>query len=413
MEEHLSLLPYPTWIEDWWLSWACREMKLSEPADCLEQLAPQVQALSDRFITEEGRRALGLYGDEDALLLAYGLFFFPQTFSRVQFPLLEALFRGWAPPEGRPLRILDLGAGLGSASLGAAMLLGHHHPSLDVHVDIVEHAAKSIRWGQSLVAARPASFSSWVWETQRHDMRRWEEPFATTQTWDLIIASFSLNEAYEGRPLEEAYEWLTRTAARLAPGGLLLVLEPASQVSCERLEGLRDQVAAAGERAIWGPCLHEQACPLLATGESYCHEVRSWKVPDSLRWLNRKMYRNIESLRYGFLMLGQEAPRLLQRQSFCMRMIAPMIKKKGRWIGAGCGGDGRHWSLELQTRHIDAELKRALKFIERGDLIRLSVAGMDEEEQGTQESFPSHPSTGWVRTPAGTRVEQLFGVSSR
>src|SRR5690606_407732 len=90
----------------------------TEVERCLSGFVPIVERLSDLFTTDR-RTDFGSYGDDRRLLLAYGLFFYPQTYTRVQFPLLEASRRAGAFPKTGPLRVLDLGTGSGAALAGA------------------------------------------------------------------------------------------------------------------------------------------------------------------------------------------------------------------------------------------------------------------------------------------------------
>ena len=76
-------MTYPGQLEHFWREEA-RKLWGFMPEDALlERVRPLVQALSDRFTTERAAAA-GVYGDDLATRIAYGLFFFPQTFARTQ-----------------------------------------------------------------------------------------------------------------------------------------------------------------------------------------------------------------------------------------------------------------------------------------------------------------------------------------
>lgn len=399
-------IEYPHWIEDWWIRFAKRVMKEEDERVLFEKLAHEVQQLSDRFIADERRETLRGYGQERDTLLAYGLFFFPQTFTRVQFPLAELWFRGWRPPQNE-LRILDIGAGLGSASLGLVHWLKTQAPELSIHVDAFEQSKQSLqwygRWSEQLAEYLPGC----TWDGYPGDLRTIHDsstlPFKQKK-WDLILASFSLNEAFEDRPLEELEEWVERALQRLTPGGVLLLLEPASRVACERLEQLRDRVSSSKEWALWGPCLHTHACPLLKDGRSWCHEVRGWTIPDSLHHLNRRMFRALGSLKFGYLALGEPTQYPNEPETLSLRMVSPMHGKKGRWLGTGCASDGRRLPLELQTRHLSREDKTMLKRVERGDLLGI--------EWPENDVLTEHPNTGLVRLPKEASLFEIYAPGS-
>lgn len=436
----LAPLPMPEEMVQWWLAHISEQLGDDDVGRCLESLVPLVQRLSDNFVAEEGSRALDRYGSQRDMLLAYGAFFFPQTFARVQFPLAElCLARGWRPgalSERRPLRLLDWGAGLGAASLGAihwlrhgmhrempdAMMSSvtstpdttHDNPSglndnsvMSIEADVVELASESLKRYQGLAEALAWSDCTWRW--LQGDLRR-PEGFASLQdrSWDLILASFSLNEAFEpsgdnGSDVSSFVHWMQWQLQHLAPDGLLLVLEPASEVSCRRLVQARDQLVATGEARVWAPCLHQQACPMGGVEGSWCHEVRHWSVPDHLQWLNRHMHRALSHLKFGFLALGCHEPAITTPGSFgdkeaeqvqaalTMRLVAPMTHKKGRWLTTGCAANGELWPLEIQQRQLSASTKALFKQSERGDL--MALYGKAE----AIEALSPHPHTGLIR----------------
>jgi ribosomal protein RSM22 (predicted rRNA methylase) len=326
ISERYDLLDYPTYLEDWWMgrvqTWLSQQPKGAD----LSALNAQIQALSDQFI-EDDARPLGDYGRDLRMLLAYGLFYFPRTFVATQWPLCELLgFRAWKPAPDRAMKILDLGAGLGAASLAAAQVFAPLVPAIEICA--VDHSPHSLEWYGDIT--RDLSAAHWPnvsWHTQRGNLRKWRpatnllahrpEPVAdhcAELRWDLIISSFALTEAFVGEDVGVLWQWLVDWSGRLTDNGLLLLIEPASRVACTRLMHIRDQIAtqcqALGGKAlfIWGPCLHHLACPLLAAGQHWCHEVRSWQIPDSLALANRRLFHDLSALKFGFLAIGNQPP---------------------------------------------------------------------------------------------------------
>lgn len=390
-------LAYPGWIESWWLDLAQEQLGEASPADCLERLAQDVQQLSDRFIGEEGSRSLASYGQRSDPTLAYGLFFFPQTFTRVQFPLWESIQRGWCPPLHRPLRVLDLGAGLGSASLGIVHLLKSHWPALSIEVHAVEQASLSLSHYDDLTTALGEYWPGCSWTMHCGDMRDIAacDAFAPEEGWDIVIASFSVNEAFEGAVSQDVLTWWDELLQRLAPGGLGLILEPASAVASTRLLALREAVVANDAFQLCGPCLHASLCPLADDAENHCHEVRSWWVPDSLEYMNRTMFRALHVLKFGYLALrrkdvGAAGDVMLPvHEGIALRLISPVLAKKGRFLATSCTEEGEKWPLEIQMRSLASVDKKRLRHAERGDLWSIR----------TDDVLSAHPNTGLVRLP--------------
>ena len=169
---------YPEWLEEWWLQRVVEHVPHVTSARDLDALSAEVQQLSDLFI-REGNQAFETYYHDPRVLLAYGLFYFPQTFVRVQWPLQELLQRrGWKLPQDRPVRILDLGAGLGSASLGALYTL-QPFTSSSFHIAAVDHASQSLQWYRKLARDLSTHWPQATWETRTETLLKYGTPPAT------------------------------------------------------------------------------------------------------------------------------------------------------------------------------------------------------------------------------------------
>ncbi len=363
-------MDYPGQLEHFWREEA-RKLWGFLPEDVLlERVRPHVQALSDRFTTERAGIAEA-YGDDAVARVAYGLFFFPQTYARTQFVLREC----WRPPAGGgPVRILDLGAGTGAAGLAALRRLGSR-PS---HVRAVDRSAGAL---DALARAAAACRELWpggLVETDRSDLT---VPTGPTDLHDLILCSFTLNELADREPAFDAAAWVRDLMAGLAPGGLLVVIEPALKVTARRLEVLRDRVAAEGWGRIAGPCLHHAPCPMRAEGRFWCHEVRRWTPPPLAEKINRTLFRDLPNLKFSFLALTGRArppdPPHRAEPSACgdaarARLVAPMKRERGKFVARGCAADGALHDYELLTRHLTAEQRLAVAALERGARVQWS-----------------------------------------
>lgn len=376
---------YPTWLEDWWKQRACRLLGVREFAETQASLEKATQRLSDLFTT--GREArFGDYGRDEELLLAYGLFYFPQTFVRIRFPLREALLlHKWRPssPE-HPVRVLDLGAGIGGATMGAALLLQEMPFVAGVEALAVDQSAESLRALTRLARENKPHLPRVQVSTSRGDLKTWFRKASPEDRWDLIIASFSLGEAFFEAEDEELHQWVKTAFKRLRPGGLLLVTEPALRETSERIERLRNLISAEQSGRIWAPCPHHQTCPLLEAGKYWCHEVRSWGVPDSLSFLNRHLFRSVRDLKFSFLLAGPPPAPGASPQAGSpnvMRLVSPLSAMKGRYVWSGCAGDGLRYEYEIQKRNLRRDEERKLEKIERGDVLEVAAS----EELGSPQ----------------------------
>lgn len=346
--------PYPSALETFWLTRAATALHLPDHATVLDQIRPDVAKLSDLF-TIERPTGFGRYGDEERAQLAYGLFFFPQTYARTRFVLAECLAANrWTPPTDRPARILDLGAGLGAALLSAAHALADHTPVLCA----LDHSTGSLATLRELFATQHLDV-----ETRTGSIL---QPLPESESWDLILCSFALNEALQNEPETDLSAWIRRLLARLSPGGLLLVVEPALESTALRLETLRDTLSTEGHGCILAPCLHHQACPLRREGRHYCHEVRRWIAPDSTAYINRHLFRDLTVLKFSFLAIAQTARPASASDAAHARLIAPVDEQNGKLVTRGCAADGQSHLYEVLTRHLTREERAALARTERG-----------------------------------------------
>ena len=364
----MTAFSYPTQLEQWWLDEARKFTGIDDIVSCLAALEKNVARLSDLFTIERAAR-FGDYAQDERMLLAYGLFFFPQNFVRAQFVLSEWTgFRGVIPnPARRAFRILDLGCGPGSATAAALAHFTTLAPDLAIEARASDHSRPFLKWAERLIDANRNLWPNAAFRTDVGDLfdSQGEE------SWDLILVSFALNEAMESRTEEEAKTVLRRWVNRLAPGGALMILDPASQSTSERLERFRNWIAEAKWARILGPCLHDAPCPLLQKGEAWCHEVRRWRIPVTLQVLNRRLFRSIEDLKFSFLMLERsDVPETRASAPDVFRMIAPMHKFKGKLVTAGCAADGGARTYEILTRGLDRTGEKQLLSIERGDILR-------------------------------------------
>ena len=373
---------YPAELETWWLIEATRRLGARSEDAVIAKLETEVAKLSDGFTTDRAD-GFGDYGADEKALLAYGLFFFPQTYVRTLFQFDEILNRcGWKP-AGAKIRIADLGAGTGSAALALASRLPDTE---EIEINAIEESETSLRLAEKIARDKSKFWPRLKFHPICEDMLKFGEAGSRFQKekFDVIIASFSFNECFGDKPREEFDAWIDRALGHLADGGLFLISEPALKSSADRLERLRNRIAADQRFNILAPCLHHSACPMLARGDAtFCHEVRWWKFPRGLQRLNRKLFRTIQFLKYSFLAVTKETPtrHVSHETAESARLVSPLMDLKGRMQCEGCAADGAIHRYEILTRNFSSAGKRAFFQTERGDIVEWKNCAMLGDKQ--------------------------------
>ena len=355
-----SRIAYPAAAEAFWVAQAEAVAELTGD-EALERMTPAVAHLSDLFTTERPDRKFPDYFADPRLVAAYGVFFLPQSFTRTSFALAHACgLRGWRPSRPRPA-VLDLGSGPGSCGVAAAYRLRQAgFDGVDLHG--VDKSPSALAAMESF--ARATLGESVTTRTRIGDASRpetWPEgPF------DLIVAGFVMNEMPQ---LDQAalLRWFGELQAKLAPGGLILILEPALRITAERLQRLSDAVAAGVMTRI-APELDGLPDPQLGPGEHWSHETRPWEAPASAAFVNRHLHRDLREVRFSFAAFS-EAP-LTPLPTELSRLVSDVQIIKGliRFIAVR---EGRIESVEVPTRGLSKhEVKRLAAGFGRGDLVR-------------------------------------------
>jgi SAM-dependent methyltransferase len=354
-------------LERWWLAESARGTGIADPTECLLSLEKDVARLSDLFTTERPA-AFDDYTADERLCLAYGLFFFPQNFVRTTWVIGEWLERRSSLAPVR--RILDLGSGLGASTLAAL----HRIPGGDTPISAlaVDRSSSALRRLQAIHAACPDLWPGSLVETRPANLA--DLP-SDRRDFDLIMISFALNESPVARDDSTLLDWTTRQIARLAPGGAMIIIEPASHETSPRLQRLRDNLLETEAAEICAPCLHRVPCPMRREGAGWCHEVRRWQVPSSTEKLNRKLFRSLYDLKFSFVVFTRPddrpaEPPLWRHPNVC-RLVAPVTRQKGRIVTAGCFGSGQMHDIEQLTRHLKPNDPNPAKLLERGDILRV------------------------------------------
>jgi SAM-dependent methyltransferase len=253
----------------------------------------------------------------------------PRTRAALGKILREVFPSGTAAPE----RALDLGAGTGAATEALRAFFG-----AALEVTGVDRVAAPGVLKADLAAALPP----------------------VEGRFDIIVAAHLLGELYVDRPQDERIDGRSRRVrawaeALLAPGGTVVLVEPALRETSRELLAVRDQLLALSDLEIVAPCFWTGACPALARERDWCHDA----AVDG----DRRVDFTYLALRDGWRPMPGELR---------SRVVSDPMPEKGRLKLYACGPTGRHAFIRLDRHESPANAPFAN--LVRGDVARINGA---------------------------------------
>jgi SAM-dependent methyltransferase len=260
--------------------------------------------------------------------------------------IFAEVFAGARPGRGAALRVLDLGAGTGAAGAAARTFFGA--PIEVVSVD--------------RVAAPGGSAPGFV----TADLVAPGPPAGVSGQFDLILAAQLLNELFVAvrapeRTAARAQKVRSWCEALLAPGGAMVILEPALRDTSRALLEVRDLLLAAGGLRVVAPCLWTGPCPALARERDWCHDAAL--EPSAV---TGQRARRVD---FSYLVLRAAGETPAPQDPALFRIVSDPLVEKGRLRFFGCGPSGRDALVRLDRHRTPAN--RAFDQAVRGDLIRI------------------------------------------
>lgn len=368
-------------FEEFWLEKARAALGGNEKNDeiVLEKMRAFVAQLSDLF-TKERPANFQDYMSVPALLAAYGLFFFPQSFARATFAAERLLGFYNRVPAGNEklLRVLDIGSGAAPCGLAFALALKKRVPAAQIELTCVDRSRYALEVARALAGTQDwLSFKSVA--ADLHSL----PPMQFDAQFDFISLGWSLNEivpATGAEPVERALVLLKKLSPALKSTGTLVVLEPALKETAERLQRVADYFVRNPGLPFYrvAPELGQHLDPLLATEnyEMWTHDVRVWEAPATLEFLNRKLFREIGVLKFSWSAFGKSPAQLPAVPAGTLgffRLVSPVEITKPALRFAVVDAAGTRLQIELPTRGLSkSECKKMAAKFQRGDIVALA-----------------------------------------
>jgi len=298
-----------------------------------------------RGLTGERRLIGHLYMDQSELLEAYLGYYWPVSRAQGRHVLAHPALAEYVPAPG--WTAIDVGSGPGSlacawaeAGCASVCLVDRSRSALDLAQQIIpEHM--EISSGTSL------QIKTVVSDFVRPDPEK--IPFWGSA--HLVSFGNCLNEVYSditdtSLRIKKKKELCMRWAAALAPGGFLVVIEPALHETSRELLAVRDQLVGDGWK-ILAPCPGRTtlSCPAFACGPAQtCYEEFPWLPPVHTERMASELGldKNILKMCWFALQPPCTDPSADSFEPGWMRVVSDsMLNKAGRLRRLLCGVHGR------------------------------------------------------------------------
>jgi hypothetical protein len=275
------------------------------------------------------------------------------------------------------LRILDLGAGPGTASIAFFIHVmekfrGEKKLPFKIHLHWVDHNKTILDDGKLFFERLLAHLSEKNPEFEADislttDTRAWwQHPKGFEFEASLVLFGNVLNESADD---PRAFQMGLAPFLKNPSGGGILMIEPAFKSASQRLSRIRDewiQEFVGADAPIWGPCLHSGPCPL-ATGRDWCHYSVPAELPGQFfRKFSIKLGSVRDWLKFSFLWIGsrESIEAIASPQKGLARVVSNSMKTNF--------GDNHQVCLPGKIEWVPAAKIRKY-MLHRGDVVEFPV----------------------------------------
>jgi SAM-dependent methyltransferase len=321
-------------------------------------------------------------------------FSFPRDVPKGAAATRELLAVGAIPREA-DLHVLDLGAGLGAMTWGLVRAREALGGKGAIDATWVDADAEALDVAQQIVGERarrvPRGAAPRVTPVRAAVSPASPLPREARGPFDVVLAGHVLSEMDRGLapgPRAEAHAaWLGRLLCdAVAPGGSLVVVEPALRDRTRHLHRVRDALLCGPSGAtVFAPCTHAARCPALADERDWCHEDLRVDLPSWLVPVARAAGLRHEGLTFSYLVLRRDGTTIASAQraspgEVLLRVVSDRIKSKGKLEVFLCGdfaAQGARAPARVRAARLDrdaGDANVAWGSLARGDVVALGAA---------------------------------------
>jgi len=334
----------------------------------LALLAKNVERLS--LLLTTGRTSLPeAYLSDGGLRSAYVAYYLPANLSKIHTPLHELSLHGGTLCARETIRVLDLGCGPGTASLGLLEYFAQHHGKTMLEFTAVDQVSGNLKEAEAL----------FLLFRNRHAV---EASFKTIQSdiagvlhavhghFDVIVLSNVVNELFgqdEGR-IKKRVGIVAEIMKRfLTEEGSCIIIDPALRETSRDLLQVRDGLLDQGLH-VYSPCLAGGRCPALANPKDWCHQDIPWDPPLLVQEIDALTGLRKDSLKFSYLVMRKDGRSLADIcGTSAFRVVSDPLVSKGKRELFLCNGGERKLAIRLDK---DATTQNVLfEQLRRGSVI--------------------------------------------
>ncbi|MCM0605569.1 MAG: hypothetical protein KA715_05715 [Xanthomonadaceae bacterium] len=272
-----------------------------------------------------------------------------------------------ARSESRPFRVLDLGAGPGTASIALLLWAQGKKNCPEFELTLVDQHMPVLDDAKALLSAgRTPAKDIRIIRSNCYDFR-------FDGVYDFSILGHLLNETET--PLARQAEYLSLVENHTSGAGVLIV-EPADKISSQNLGSLRNELLGVvrhhgdeGDQApslkrLWGPCMHEGTCPL-SQSRDWCHFSFPAEIPGKwFRQFSERLGSKREWLKFSYLWIASAKLAPPMRPAHLRLVVSEIMRQHEQTpLVLLCEPD--------QTKRISLDVLKTKSFkIFRGDVVK-------------------------------------------
>lgn len=322
----------------------------------------------------------------------------------------ELVATGALRMRGAPLRVLDVGSGLGATTWGLvraleaggqegtveATWLDPDGEALALGADLArEYAERRGRRGGIEVRISPLARSV-EFERGLDGLARYDVILAGQVLSELDVATANQVGGPELRVDRHAKLVGDLLERHLEADGTMVLIEPALRDRSRHLHRVRDALVARGW-TVFAPCLHAGGCPALAADSDWCHEDLEVDLPPWLASVARSAGLRRERTTYSYLVLRKDGQTLASSLSGArgastggspLRVVSELMRSKGKTEAFLCGSlDGVSARVRAMRLDRDANASNApWALIRRGDVLGVDPTPLRERPRIAESS---------------------------